>query len=99
MKTVPRSSCPHRAAPQEESPSLSPTIFLPTCLLIGLRIERCLREEARLATTNQIQESELSSKKGRPMWDLGCIVAAALFFLAAIAYTSGCDRLGQKDVH
>jgi hypothetical protein len=33
------------------------------------------------------------------MWDLGCILATALFFIAAAAYLSGCERLGPKDVH
>jgi hypothetical protein len=31
------------------------------------------------------------------MWDLGCVVASMVFFLIAIAYTHGCDRLGTKE--
>jgi hypothetical protein len=31
------------------------------------------------------------------MWDLGCAVASVLFFLIAIAYTIGCERLGTKE--
>jgi hypothetical protein len=31
------------------------------------------------------------------MWDLGCLVASTLFFLLAIVYTMGCDRLGTKE--
>jgi hypothetical protein len=31
------------------------------------------------------------------MWDIGCILASAIFFLIAIAYTTGCDRLGTKE--
>ncbi len=31
------------------------------------------------------------------MWDLGCTVASVLFFLIAIAYTIGCERLGTKE--
>jgi hypothetical protein len=31
------------------------------------------------------------------MWDVGCILASVLFFLLAIAYTVGCDRLGTKE--
>ncbi|MBB5327699.1 hypothetical protein HDF14_001304 [Edaphobacter lichenicola] len=31
------------------------------------------------------------------MWDLGCIGASVLFFLIAISYTMGCDRLGIKE--
>ena len=31
------------------------------------------------------------------MWDLGCIAASILFFSLAIAYTAGCNRLGQKE--
>jgi len=31
------------------------------------------------------------------MWDIGCIVASVAFFLMAIAYTSGCERLGMKE--
>jgi hypothetical protein len=31
------------------------------------------------------------------MWDIGCIVASVAFFLIAIAYTNGCDRLGTKE--
>ena len=30
------------------------------------------------------------------MGDLGCIAASIAFFLLAIAYTNGCDRLGSK---
>jgi hypothetical protein len=30
------------------------------------------------------------------MWDIGCIIATTLFFSAAVAYTTGCDRLGTK---
>ena len=31
------------------------------------------------------------------MWDLGCIGASVLFFLIAIGYTTGCERLGMKE--
>lgn len=31
------------------------------------------------------------------MWDLGCAVASVLFFLIAIAYAMGCERLGTKE--
>ncbi len=31
------------------------------------------------------------------MWDLGCAVASAVFFLIAIAYTMGCEQLGTKE--
>jgi hypothetical protein len=31
------------------------------------------------------------------MWDLGCTVASVLFFLIAIAYAIGCERLGTKE--
>jgi hypothetical protein len=31
------------------------------------------------------------------MWDMGCILASVVFFLIAIAYTAGCDRLGTKE--
>ncbi len=31
------------------------------------------------------------------MWDIGCIVASVVFFLIAIVYTTGCDRLGTKE--
>ena len=31
------------------------------------------------------------------MWDIGCIVASVAFFLVAIAYTTGCERLGMKE--
>ena len=30
------------------------------------------------------------------MWDIGCILASALFFLIAMAYTVGCDRLATS---
>jgi len=40
-------------------------------------------------------------RKGRKellsMWDMGCIVASVAFFLIAIAYTTGCERLGAKE--
>ncbi len=31
------------------------------------------------------------------MWDIGCITASAAFFLLAIAYVAGCNRLGTKE--
>jgi hypothetical protein len=31
------------------------------------------------------------------MWDMGCIVASVALFLTAIAYTTGCERLGMKE--
>lgn len=31
------------------------------------------------------------------MWDIGCIAASVAFFILAIAYTTGCDRLGTKE--
>ena len=30
------------------------------------------------------------------MWDIGCIAASAIFFIIAIAYTTGCERLAPK---
>ena len=34
---------------------------------------------------------------GKIMWDLGCVAASVLFFLIAIGYTTGCERLGMKE--
>jgi hypothetical protein len=31
------------------------------------------------------------------MWDLGCLIASVAFFLIAIAYIAGCDRLSAKE--
>lgn len=31
------------------------------------------------------------------MWDIGLIAAAIAFFVIAILYTAGCDRLGNKE--
>jgi hypothetical protein len=31
------------------------------------------------------------------MWDIGCIAASVAFFIIAIAYTNGCERLGTKE--
>jgi hypothetical protein len=31
------------------------------------------------------------------MWDAGCIGAIVGFFLIAIAYATGCERLGTKE--
>ena len=31
------------------------------------------------------------------MADIGCIVASVAFFMIAIAYTTGCERLGTKE--
>lgn len=31
------------------------------------------------------------------MWDIGCIAASVAFFFVAIAYTTGCERLGMKE--
>jgi hypothetical protein len=33
---------------------------------------------------------------GKTMWDIGCIGASILFFVIAIGYAMGCDRLGTK---
>lgn len=33
------------------------------------------------------------------MVDLGCIAASIIFFIIAIAYTEGCQRLGTKESH
>ena len=30
------------------------------------------------------------------MWDFGCVIASVAFFLIAIAYTQGCERLATK---
>ena len=30
------------------------------------------------------------------MWDISCIIAIVSFFAIAIAYTTGCERLGVK---
>jgi len=31
------------------------------------------------------------------MWDIGCIAASVAFFIVAIAYIAGCDRLGTRE--
>jgi hypothetical protein len=31
------------------------------------------------------------------MWDIGCTAASVAFFLIAIAYVIGCERLGIKE--
>lgn len=31
------------------------------------------------------------------MWDVGCIAASVLFFVVAIGYTIGCERLRAKE--
>jgi hypothetical protein len=31
------------------------------------------------------------------MWDIGCIAASVLFFVIAIEYVTGCDRLRAKE--
>lgn len=31
------------------------------------------------------------------MWDLGCVGASVFFFVIAIGYTTGCERLGMKE--
>ena len=30
------------------------------------------------------------------MWDIGMIAATIAFFVIAVLYTAGCDRLGHK---
>jgi len=30
------------------------------------------------------------------MWDVACVAATAAFFVIAIAYTEGCERLGTR---
>lgn len=37
------------------------------------------------------------SQQEAPMWDIGCIAAGTAFFLIAIAYITGCERLGTKE--
>jgi hypothetical protein len=32
------------------------------------------------------------------MWDIGCIGASIAFFVIAICYVMGCDRLGVKEI-
>jgi len=32
------------------------------------------------------------------MWDVGCVIAIVAFFVVAIAYIAGCDRLAGKDI-
>jgi hypothetical protein len=34
---------------------------------------------------------------GKTMWDIGCVGASMLFFVVAIGYAMGCDRLGAKE--
>jgi hypothetical protein len=36
-------------------------------------------------------------QEGKTMWDIGCVVASMLFFVIAIGYAMGCDRLGAKE--
>jgi hypothetical protein len=31
------------------------------------------------------------------MWDIGCVAGSVLFFVIAIGYVMGCDRLGAKE--
>ena len=31
------------------------------------------------------------------MWDFGCLIASVVFFLIAVAYVEGCDRLALKE--
>ena len=31
------------------------------------------------------------------MWDIGCIAAGVAFFIIAIAYVTGCERVGMKE--
>jgi hypothetical protein len=62
----------------------------------------CLRRRALAAKiTGQAQHHtapNYSESSGEfTMWDIGCIVASVAFFLAAIAYTTGCERLGLKE--
>ncbi len=30
------------------------------------------------------------------MWDISCLTATAVFFLVALGYTNGCERLSGK---
>jgi hypothetical protein len=39
------------------------------------------------------------SAGGKTMWDIGCVGASMLFFVIAIGYVMGCDRLGAKETH
>jgi hypothetical protein len=31
------------------------------------------------------------------MWDIGCIAAGVAFFIIAIAYVTGCERLCKRE--
>jgi hypothetical protein len=44
-----------------------------------------------------LRQTESESGRRKFMWDIGCIVATVAFFLIAIAYATGCERLGTKE--
>ncbi len=45
-----------------------------------------------------VTDSHVGLRVGdRIMWDMGCVGASVLFFLIAIGYTTGCERLGMKE--
>jgi hypothetical protein len=52
-------------------------------------------EQERYVALGQIERQ--GRKELLIMWDTGCIVASVAFFLASIAYTTGCERLGVKE--
>ncbi|ADW69475.1 hypothetical protein [Granulicella tundricola] len=39
---------------------------------------------------------EIAGRGEFNMWDVGCVIACVVFFLIAIAYTRGCERLATK---
>jgi hypothetical protein len=55
-------------------------------------------ENSTIAQIQALFEFE-SLAGGKTMWDIGCIVASVLFFIVAIGYAMGCDRLGTKETH
>jgi len=57
--------------------------------LVHTRICICASAHDRLAR-------EIAGPGEFKMWDVGCVIAGVAFFLIAIAYTQGCERLATK---
>jgi hypothetical protein len=53
-------------------------------------------EDLKARPSIKIRSSRLAG--GKTMWDIGCVGASILFFVIAIGYATGCDRLGAKEM-
>lgn len=62
-------------------------VFMPP---LSIRVHTCLIGVCVDCLRNIAEVGEFK------MWDVACVIASVVFFLIAIAYTQGCERLATK---